>query len=118
LKSRKEYKRNYRKLNPEAHSGYQRRWYAKRRAEAFAKLGNRCASENCRYFNYDGTLGCDEPHLLQVDHVFGDGAKDRARKNDAKLFDSIMADTKGRYQLLCPTCNWLKRILNREVAHP
>lgn len=86
------------------------------RAKAFEKLGNRCASRNCRWLNTDGSFGCDDARVLQVDHVHGGGYKERKNINQTKVYVLVLEDTTGAYQLLCPTCNWIKRVENGEYA--
>jgi hypothetical protein len=91
--------------------------YRKRlRAEAYEKLGNRCASPTCRWLNPDGTFGCIDLRVLQVDHVNGGGYKERKNINQTKVYVLVMNDRVGTYQLLCPTCNWIKRVENEEFA--
>lgn len=48
---------------------------------------------------------------LQIDHSNGDGAEERRtnRSQNAHL-RRVLADTAGRYQLLCANCNQIKRI--------
>jgi len=87
----------------------------KRRKEAreavLVLLGGKCANPNCRHLNEDGTLGCKETTLLQVDHPNNDGAKHRKERPAMGVyFDVLKAGGKG-YQLLCSSCNWRKRML-------
>ncbi len=53
--------------------------------------------------------GFTDWRALQVDHVNGDGRRERIQLNNvSKLFHAVLADP-GRYQLLCANCNWIKR---------
>lgn len=85
----------------------------RKRAEAkkalFNLLGNKCVR-----------CGFEDSRILQVDHIRGDGFLDRPKKatrrrgagNHAKMLrDPSLFES---YQLLCPNCNWLKRIENGE----
>lgn len=62
----------------------------------FDLLGHACAR-----------CGFSDLRALQIDHVNGDGAKERGR-NQA-FYKRILADDGGRYQILCANCNWIKR---------
>ncbi len=92
----------------------------KRRAEAVDRLGGKC----CR-------CGNDDARVLQIDHVFNDGARERRPSGPRTcvasrvgLFIRIRDDEEGRYQLLCANChsiktwehNMSKPILANEVA--
>src|SRR5271168_2115746 len=76
------------------------RYRRKLRAKAFEKLGNRCASTTCRWINADGSVGCDDLRVLQVDHVNGGGYKERKNINQTKVYVLVLNDTAGAYQLL------------------
>lgn len=82
------------------------------RQAALAFLGNKCNSQDCRWINPDGSIGCTDPDVLQIDHVNDDGAIERKQSggND-KIYRNVLADTEGRYQILCANCNWKKRRL-------
>lgn len=84
------------------------------RAAAIAKLGGRCANTECRYLNLDGTLGCNDVFVLQIDHVFNDGAEERKTRTSLHSFyKQVVCDDSGRFQLLCPTCNSRKQLLQQ-----
>ncbi len=58
---------------------------------------------------------------LQVDHVNGNGFKERKTErkigNPYKLMlQKVMAGSKD-YQVLCANCNWIKKVENKEVAN-
>ncbi len=80
------------------------------KAAAFLLLGDKCYK-----------CGYDDARALQVDHVNGDGAKERKEKTRARtsyLFYKDIAlglETMKKYQLLCCNCNWIKRYENNEV---
>ena len=83
---------------------------AEAKAAAFDKLGNLCANPSCRHLNEDGTLGCKDPRALQIDHILGGGNKERKELKDCReIYRKVLADNSGKYQLLCATCNWIKR---------
>jgi hypothetical protein len=56
---------------------------------------------------------------LQIDHVNGDGSKERGGKQHnnytVMLTEIIEGNKNGRFQLLCANCNWIKRYENNEV---
>src|SRR3990167_1935923 len=53
--------------------------------------------------------------VLQIDHVKGDGHKDRKNGlQGVSLLRAVLKDTQGRFQLLCANCNWIKRVENEE----
>lgn len=60
--------------------------------------------------------GFSDERALQIDHINGDGYKERrqgvARKNT--IINEIIIGKK-RYQLLCANCNWIKRFENNEI---
>jgi len=68
----------------------------KRKEEIFQLLGNKC--KHC---------GEKDERVLQIDHVFSDGAKERKLSRIA-LYNNVEEKPK-RYQLLCANCNWKKR---------
>lgn len=73
------------------------------RLAALAALGGRC--KKC---------GFDDHRALQIDHVDGDGAKERAEGRSPSTFHKkVIADQTG-YQCLCANCNWIKRHENEE----
>lgn len=79
--------------------GYMRDYMRGVREEAMMKLGRRCAR-----------CGFDDPRALQIDHVNSDGfAELRGQFSGYKYLKKVIADTDGRYQILCANCNWIKR---------
>ena len=85
---------------------------AEARKEIIRLLGSKCSNPNCRWLNLDGSLGCTDERLLQVDHVDDDGYLDRKKLGRScrwvRVLDRIRKGSR-KYQLLCACCNWLKR---------
>lgn len=74
-------------------------------------FGNKC----CK-------CGFSNERALQIDHVSGDGYKDRRsyRARTWALLKLIKTNPKlllEKYQLLCANCNWIKRVENKEYIH-
>ena len=70
----------------------------RRKAQIHNLLGGKC--RHC---------GEKDPRVLQIDHVYADGAKERREGvSRMQLYHNIERETK-RYQLLCANCNWKKR---------
>lgn len=107
------------KNNPEEHRASVRRSIDKLHAAVLALLGNKCNNLNCRYLNVDGTLGCTNLRLLQVDHINGGGSKEQRKLGgpDAVWRKILKMDNpEFEYQLLCANCNWEKRYVKQEVT--
>lgn len=77
--------------------------YARLKKEAFDALGDKC--NKCGYDNIE---------VLQVDHRAGGGKKHYRKCNGADKFYRDVAKTPSKFQLLCPTCNWEKRLELKE----
>lgn len=89
--------------------------HRKLREQALQYLGGKCANPVCGWANTDGSLGCSDFRCLQIDHVNGDGVKDRRKTGVSSVFlRKVLRDTSGMYQLLCANCNWIKRVENKE----
>lgn len=88
--------------------------YAKLKADTFTLLGGRCNNSRCRWLNEDGTLGCKDWEILQIDHINGGGVKEHSTLSSCTFLKKVLADTTGIYQLLCPNCNWKKRAERKE----
>ena len=70
----------------------------RRKTEIHDLLGGKC--KHC---------GEKDTRVLQIDHVYGDGAQERRNGlTRMQLYRNIERNTK-RYQLLCANCNWKKR---------
>jgi len=84
-----------------------RKYNAKLKKQVFEILGNKCVY-----------CGCIDIRCLQIDHIQGNGAKDRAKGNiSTTLFLKIIRNpekSKREYQILCANCNWIKRAENGE----
>ena len=85
----------------------QKEYLRKLRMEAIEALGTVCVK-----------CGFSDIRALQIDHVNGDGSKERkARKYKgnfhAHVLKSFLAG-ENKYQLLCANCNWIKRVENNE----
>jgi histidyl-tRNA synthetase len=55
--------------------------------------------------------------ILQIDHINGNGCAERKKSRNLKYYNDILKAIKlgsKDYQLLCPTCNWMKRYVNNE----
>lgn len=103
----------WRKANKPKRAAHHRVWVHKLRESIIRKLGGKCSNPACQWLNADGSRGCTDVRCLQVDHVFNDGSKERKEFTQIALWNKILADTDGRYQLLCANCNWIKRAIYR-----
>jgi hypothetical protein len=74
----------------------------------FDKFGNKCAR-----------CGFSDVRALQIDHINGGGGREKKmlKNNNWALFQKVLADTTGKYQLLCANCNWIKKVENGEVGN-
>jgi hypothetical protein len=86
-----------------------------------AKFGYRCNNPKCLWWDEETqTFGCRTIHLLQIDHINGDGIADRLNSPDSwlRVYELIqttsMEYVQKTYQLLCANCNWDKKKLNKE----
>lgn len=68
---------------------------------------------------YGGKCVCcgeDYPPFLEIDHIYGDGAKDRKETGGGRalyLYLQREGYPKDRYQLLCANCNRAKRLKSK-----
>lgn len=69
------------------------------------KLGGKCRK-----------CGFTDPRALQVDHINGDGARERRTMNLHRFSIIVLRDTTNKYQLLCANCNWIKRHEKKEYG--
>jgi hypothetical protein len=126
--SKTAYMRGYRVRNPTSPDD-RKRWnttYKQNRPE-------RVALSNYLYYNQKvrGAViaffgakcmrcGFSDPRAFQIDHIHGDGYKDRGKMGYTfarKLFGLIQTDpdqARANYQLLCANCNQIKRVENGE----
>jgi hypothetical protein len=104
---RNKYNLAYRKANPDKVDEWRRRNAViarrknkEKRNEVFLLLGNKC--RRC---------GFNDFRALQIDHINGNGIKDKKEKSGLYIkavLKEILAGSK-KYQLLCANCNWIKR---------
>lgn len=85
-------------------------------------LGSKCKSPNCKWFDVNTqTYGCRDLSILHIDHILGDGNVDRIRYNNVYKHIYNLINNQGieyvmrYYQLLCPNCNSIKKVINKEV---
>lgn len=58
--------------------------------------------------------GFSDIRALQIDHVNGNGKKEREKMGQIVMYKKII-DTNGvGYQILCANCNWIKRHTHNE----
>lgn len=91
-------------LSPSTRNEYRRAWFQKVRLRAIDALGGRCV--RCG-FDVDA-------RALQIDHISGDGAKDRVKKGTSYYYHILNNLGSGRYQVLCANCNVIKRAEKQE----
>ena len=81
-----------------------KRTWRKLMAAIYEKFNSRC-----------NKCGFSDRRALQIDHVLGDGNRERRElKNRLRFLRMVLTDTESRYQLLCANCNWIKRYENNE----
>ena len=79
------------------------------RAVILQLLGKKC----CK-------CGFEDSRALQIDHVNGNGRKDRSSKGSLTYYYRVLKSIKRhelKYQLLCANCNWIKRYENKEYTY-
>jgi hypothetical protein len=72
----------------------------------FSLLGDKCSQ-----------CGIKDIRVLQIDHINGNGRKDRGNLNPKDFYRYAFNKVKNgnkEYQLLCANCNWIKRYTNNE----
>jgi hypothetical protein len=94
---------------------YSANWKDKVKKEIFELLGDKCSNPKCLVPG-----GCKDPRCLQIDHVNGNGKKDRIRFGATiqyyrYILKEIQRGSKD-YQLLCANCNWIKRVEKKEYS--
>ena len=90
-------------------STYQRDYLRKVRSATLEALGGYCV--HC---------GFADARALQIDHINGDGSKERKERTykgsfHAHVLKSFLAN-ENKYQLLCANCNWIKRFEKQEAT--
>lgn len=96
----------------EQHEIRRKRYRKVLKVQIFNLLGNTCSNP----YNLPHPDWCNDLEILQIDHVHSDGWKDRRKERLAyykKVLKEIQSGSKD-YQLLCPNCNWKKKVLNKE----
>lgn len=81
--------------------------------EIIRLLGGKCANP---YNLLPHPDWCNDRACLQIDHINGDGYKERKLypyKVIKVILEKIKVGSKD-YQLLCANCNWIKREKNKE----
>jgi len=116
------YKKNSKRMRARRASWYKKNGNLRRaynlkyinavRDKVYSLLGNKCANLNCRHLNQDGTLGCVDCRLFQIDHVHGGGNKEYKELNGNRYayFQRILKLEGKGYRILCAQCNWLHRV--------
>lgn len=91
----------WRKANREWYNNYQKEYQRRERQKVMEAYGNVC---QC--------CGISDPVFLTIDHIYGDGRKDRINGvsgHKTRFYTSII--NRGfpeEYQILCWNCNWAK----------
>ena len=101
------YCREYKKRKKVEMLIYKKRYESRIRQELFDLLGREC--KRC---------GFSDMRALQIDHINGDGYKDRGKcrgtsSHKRRILEAIK-NGENRYQILCANCNWIKRCENNE----
>jgi len=86
----------------------QQAFYNKQRKRVLELLGGKCTWPGCEW---------TDTRVLQVDHIKGNGHKERLEKTTRGIYGKIlrMQNPQSEYQLLCANHNWIKRAENHEV---
>ena len=127
-KNNSEKVKNYKKTDKwkEWHEGYvkgdvatnYRQKYNKQKSEQFRQ--ERLDRRNKTYNGMGGkcvNCGFNDFRALQIDHINGDGKKERHLLNRRDYYENVLKSflkRENRYQILCCNCNWIKRVDNKE----
>jgi hypothetical protein len=110
--------------NPEQAKALSRKWYhkqPKRSHEVTSKHRRKLRTETIiEYGGKCAKCGIDDHDVLDVDHIFNDGAIDRKKHLFAyNLYRELkrLGYPKDRHQLLCKNCNWKKELERRRESH-
>ena len=64
--------------------------------------------------------GFDDVRGLQIDHIKGDGAKDRKKFKNVQYmwhyYNNNPKEARKNLQVLCANCNWIKRVEEKETS--
>jgi len=77
--------------------------YLKLKTQVYNILGNKCANPKCAVPG-----GMTDIRALQIDHINGGGVLEHAAIHIRGIYRKIINGSKD-YQLLCASCNWIKR---------
>jgi len=104
----REYQRKYAKDNAERKTLQSKGYVRRMRLAALEILGGECVR-----------CGFDDYRALQIDHINGNGTKERKSmtKNYHKAVIASVLNNENKYQLLCANCNWIKRVENNEIKN-
>lgn len=105
--NRPEYMKEWQKKNKDKLVANSKKCRNRLRETVIAFLGGKCSS-----------CGIDDLRVLQIDHVIGDGPRDRAKFANAETMHRYILRHPQTYQLLCANCNWIKRHVKKESPHP
>jgi transketolase len=105
------YSKNYHNEHKEYRNKYQKEYFRLLRIKVLKKYGSKCANPyNINHGNFLNDIRC-----LQIDHVNGNGSKERKNIMLSLFLKKVLADKEGNYQLLCANCNFIKKHINNEV---
>lgn len=107
--SKKQAQKKHYEKNKEARKLNTKNYLRRIRASALAIMGGECV--HC---------GFSDERALQIDHINGGGTRDLAKKGVGGSFHNVVIRSflagENKYQLLCANCNWIKRVVNKEVV--
>jgi hypothetical protein len=95
--------RRWQKRNPEKTKKWKDEGRRRARQRMLKDLGGRCLR-----------CGFTDTRALQIDHVNGNGRKDRKLGNSSYSYFRRIRLNPSEYQILCANCNWIKRFENNE----
>lgn len=101
----KEYSRRWYRANPGHYHGVTTKHRRKLRIQTLIEYGGKCVR-----------CSIDDMDVLDIDHIYNDGAKDRKKNLFAyNLYRELKKQgyPKDRHQILCKNCNWKKEIERR-----
>jgi len=90
-----------------------------KREALITALGGKCSCDGDGCW-HTGECVIADRRCLQIDHINGDGAKDRERLKGVGIVNYYFAhlvEARGKIQLLCANCNWVKRHQNYEYRN-
>lgn len=98
------YYRQWRKAHPEKVREYHKAEYERLRRNMRRLFGSKCAY-----------CGCDDPRILELNHVNGKGAEDRRKRSMHHIIRDILNGKRNRndFELTCSLCNILHYIRRR-----